>query len=87
MRDWPHVVIVGGGFARLKACNALAGKPVRVTLINKRNFNLFQPLLYSGGLRARLGGRPGDSLLPFTRNSSGSSAGEIHAKKNDHSCY
>jgi len=46
MRDWPHVVVVGGGFAGLKACQALAGQPVRVTLIDKRNFNLFQPLLY-----------------------------------------
>ena len=46
MREWPHVVIVGGGFAGLKACHALSGKPVRVTLIDKRNFNLFQPLLY-----------------------------------------
>ncbi len=46
MRHWPHVVIVGGGFAGLKACHALARKPVRVTLIDKRNFNLFQPLLY-----------------------------------------
>ena len=43
---WPHVVIVGGGFAGLKACHTLAGQPVRVTLIDKRNFNLFQPLLY-----------------------------------------
>ncbi|MBM5824944.1 MAG: NAD(P)/FAD-dependent oxidoreductase [Cyanobacteria bacterium M_surface_10_m2_119] len=42
----PHVVIVGGGFAGLKAAHALAGKPVRVTLIDRRNFNLFQPLLY-----------------------------------------
>jgi NADH dehydrogenase len=46
MRAWPHVVIVGGGFAGLKACHALARQPVRVTLIDKRNFNLFQPLLY-----------------------------------------
>ncbi|MCS5691237.1 NAD(P)/FAD-dependent oxidoreductase [Cyanobium sp. FGCU-6] len=46
MRAWPHVVVVGGGFAGLKVCNALAGEPVRVTLIDKRNFNLFQPLLY-----------------------------------------
>ncbi|WP_216899977.1 NAD(P)/FAD-dependent oxidoreductase [Synechococcus sp. CCY 9618] len=46
MREWPHVVIVGGGFAGLKVCHALARKPVRVTLIDKRNFNLFQPLLY-----------------------------------------
>ena len=42
----PHVVIVGGGFAGLKACQTLIGQPVRVTLIDKRNFNLFQPLLY-----------------------------------------
>jgi NADH dehydrogenase, FAD-containing subunit len=46
MRAWPHVVVVGGGFAGLKVCNALAGEQVRVTLIDKRNFNLFQPLLY-----------------------------------------
>ena len=46
LRDQPHVVIVGGGFAGLKAAHALAGKAVRVTLIDRRNFNLFQPLLY-----------------------------------------
>jgi NADH dehydrogenase len=40
------VVVVGGGFAGLRICHALAGEPVRVTLIDKRNFNLFQPLLY-----------------------------------------
>jgi NADH dehydrogenase len=40
------VVVVGGGFAGLKVCHALARQPVRVTLIDKRNFNLFQPLLY-----------------------------------------
>ena len=42
----PHVVIVGGGFAGLKAAHFLAGRAVRVTLIDRRNFNLFQPLLY-----------------------------------------
>lgn len=54
MKSWPHVVIVGGGFAGLKAAQRLAGKPLRVTLIDKRNFNLFQPLLYqvSSGLVA-----------------------------------
>ena len=40
------MVIVGGGFAGLKAAQTLAGKTVRVTLIDKRNFNLFQPMLY-----------------------------------------
>ena len=46
MRSWPHIVVVGGGFAGLKICHGLARQPVRVTLIDKRNFNLFQPLLY-----------------------------------------
>jgi NADH:ubiquinone reductase (H+-translocating) len=41
MRTWPHVVVVGGGFAGLKICHSLARQPVRVTLIDKRNFNLF----------------------------------------------
>ena len=45
-RQTPLVVIIGGGFAGLKAAHALAGSDVRVTLIDKRNFNLFQPLLY-----------------------------------------
>lgn len=42
----PHVVIVGAGFGGLRAARALAGKPVRVTMIDKRNYHLFQPLLY-----------------------------------------
>ena len=46
MLEWPHVVIVGGGFAGLRAAHVFSRQPVRVTLIDKRNFNLFQPLLY-----------------------------------------
>lgn len=42
----PHVVIVGGGFGGLAAAKALAGAPVDITLIDKRNHHLFQPLLY-----------------------------------------
>jgi NADH dehydrogenase len=42
----PHVVIVGGGFAGLYAAKSLGKAPVKVTLIDKRNFHLFQPLLY-----------------------------------------
>jgi NADH:ubiquinone reductase (H+-translocating) len=41
-----HVVIVGGGFGGLEAVNGLAGSPVSITLINQRNYHLFQPLLY-----------------------------------------
>lgn len=43
----PHrVVIVGGGFGGLYAAKSLGRAPVEVTLIDKRNFHLFQPLLY-----------------------------------------
>jgi len=42
----PRVVIVGGGFGGLYAARALAGAPVSVTLIDKRNYRLFRPLLY-----------------------------------------
>ena len=42
----PHVVIVGGGFGGLAAARALRRAPVRVTLIDRTNHHLFQPLLY-----------------------------------------
>jgi NADH dehydrogenase len=57
-----HVVIVGGGFGGLYAAKALRRAPVRVTLIDRRNFHLFQPLLYqvaTGGVS------PGDIAYPL----------------------
>src|SRR5512134_1114688 len=42
----PHVVIVGGGFGGLNVARALRRAPVRVTLVDRRNHHLFQPLLY-----------------------------------------
>ena len=46
-REETHrVVIIGGGFGGLAAAQALSGAPVQVTLIDRRNFHLFQPLLY-----------------------------------------
>src|SRR5438128_6268299 len=41
-----HVVIVGAGFGGLEAAFGLVGAPVRITLIDRRNHHLFQPLLY-----------------------------------------
>ena len=46
MQRTPHVVIIGGGFGGLAAAQALAKAPVTITLIDRRNHHLFQPLLY-----------------------------------------
>jgi NADH dehydrogenase len=46
MSAMPHVVIVGGGFGGLWAARALHGAPVRITLLDRGNHHLFQPLLY-----------------------------------------
>ncbi len=42
----PRVVIIGGGFGGLYTAKALKSAPVNITLVDKRNFHLFQPLLY-----------------------------------------
>ena len=58
-----HVVVIGGGFGGLQAARVLGNvEGVRVTLVDKRNFHLFQPLLYqvaTGGLS------PGDIASPL----------------------
>jgi NADH dehydrogenase len=46
MRQMDSVVILGGGFGGLYAAKALRNAPVKVTLVDQRNFHLFQPLLY-----------------------------------------
>ncbi len=42
----PRVVVIGGGFGGMNAVTHLGSSPVEVTLIDRRNFHLFQPLLY-----------------------------------------
>ena len=46
LADVPHVVVVGAGFGGLKAAHGLRLAACRVTVIDKRNYHLFQPLLY-----------------------------------------
>jgi NADH dehydrogenase len=62
MTNLPHVVIIGGGFAGLDAAKALAGAPVRVTVIDRHNHHVFQPLLYQV---ATAGLSPGDIASPI----------------------
>ncbi len=42
----PHVVIVGAGFGGMEAAKKLANAPVQITLLDRHNYHLFQPLLY-----------------------------------------
>src|SRR5499427_8247550 len=58
----PHVVILGGGFGGLDAARGLAKAPVRVTLIDRHNYHLFQPLLYQVATASL---SPGDIASPI----------------------
>ena len=58
----PRVVIVGAGFGGLSAAKALARTPVDVTVIDRRNYHLFQPLLYQV---ATAGLSPADIASPI----------------------
>ena len=58
----PHVVVIGGGFGGIAAARGLAGAACRVTLVDRRNYHLFQPLLYQV---ATAGLSPADIATPI----------------------
>ncbi len=58
----PHVVILGGGFAGLNCARGLRRAPVRVTLVDRHNYHLFQPLLYQVATASL---SPGDIASPL----------------------
>src|SRR5512132_4378611 len=58
----PRVVILGGGFGGLYAARALAHAPLELTLLDRRNHHLFQPLLYQV---ATAGLNPADIAAPI----------------------
>src|SRR5215510_10137336 len=58
----PHVVIIGGGFAGLDAARGFAGADVKVTLIDRHNYHVFQPLLYQVATASL---SPGDIASPI----------------------
>ena len=64
MNQKPKVVIVGGGFGGLWAAKALANKPVEVTLIDRKNHHVFQPLLYQVATAVL---SPGEIAQPIRR--------------------
>jgi NADH dehydrogenase len=58
----PHVVIIGGGFGGLNAAKALRHAPVRLTVVDRHNYHLFQPLLYQVATATL---SPGDIASPI----------------------
>jgi NADH dehydrogenase len=71
MTEQHRVVIVGGGFGGLQVARALKRAPVQITLIDRRNFHLFQPLLYqvaTGGLSPANIAAPLRAILRRQRN-------------------
>ena len=58
----PHVVILGGGFGGLAVARGLAGTPARLTVVDRENHHLFQPLLYQVATAAL---SPGDIASPI----------------------
>ncbi|MGH7924999.1 MAG: NAD(P)/FAD-dependent oxidoreductase [Candidatus Binatus sp.] len=60
----PHVVIIGGGFGGIAAARALKRAPIRLTMIDRRNHHLFQPLLYQVATAAL---NPSDIASPIRR--------------------
>jgi NADH dehydrogenase len=64
MAEKPRVVIIGGGFGGLQAAKELAGKPVEVALVDRKNHHTFQPLLYQVATAVL---SPGEIASPIRR--------------------
>src|SRR5216684_8999711 len=62
MPNQPHVVILGGGFGGIYAARNLRKAPVRVTIVDRRNHHVFQPLLYQVATAAL---NPSDIAYPI----------------------
>jgi NADH dehydrogenase len=70
----PHVLILGGGFAGMYAAKALRNAPVQVTVVDRRNHHLFQPMLYQV---ATAGLNPSDIASPIRSILRGSKNTEV----------
>jgi len=84
----PHVVIVGGGFGGLAAAKALRKTPAKVTLIDRTNHHLFQPLLYQVATSVLTGGQIATPIRNILRNQKNATVlmGEVTGVDKDQKC-
>jgi len=84
----PHVVIVGGGFGGLAAAKALKNSPVRVTLIDRNNHHLFQPLLYQVAISVLAPGQIASPIRAILRRQRNTTVilGEVTGMDKDRRC-
>ena len=84
----PRIVIVGGGFGGLAAAKALRRTPARVTLIDRTNHHLFQPLLYQVATAALTPGQIGTPIRGILRNQKNVSVfmGEVTGLDKEQKC-
>jgi NADH dehydrogenase len=84
----PQIVIVGGGFGGLAAAKALKNTPAEITLIDRTNHHLFQPLLYQVATSALFSGQIGTPIRAILRNQKNTTVilGEVTGLDEDQKC-
>jgi NADH dehydrogenase FAD-containing subunit len=84
----PRVVIVGGGFAGLAAAKALKNTPARITLIDRTNHHLFQPLLYQVAISVLAPGQIASPIRAILRRQRNTTVilGEVTGVDKDRRC-
>src|SRR6516164_8811921 len=83
-----RVIIVGGGFGGLAAAKALKNAPVRVTLVDRTNHHLFQPLLYQVAISVLTPGQIASPIRAILRNQKNTTVilGEVTGVDKDKRC-